>query len=303
MSGDRPIVMDLTLLNGTPKGVIRLMLRNREGIVFKIPRNYANQLTQLLSKTGSITCLDKSCVYILFGLDDLGKQPMAYIGETDTIATRLLNHCYNQKSFWNSALVFCRNDYDFGKEAVYYIETQLIDRAVKVKQYRIDNAVKTQYPAINDSNRIVADDFIENIFILTETLGYSIFEAKSTIEVSMTQDGVPFFVIVRNNIIAKGQPVGDGKKFVVFKGSTICPEVAQSLLPAIKNNRENLIARGAIVNNQFTEDVLFTASSTAAGVVCGCTISGPEAWNIPLPDGSYKTLKRYREEQGDLETN
>jgi hypothetical protein len=163
--------------------------------------------------------------------------------------------------------------------------------------------MKTQYPAINDSNCIVADDFIENIFILTETLGYSIFEAKSAIDVSMTQDGVPFFVITRNGVNAKGQPVGDGKKFVVFKGSTICPETAQSLLPAIKSNRESLIARGAIVGNVFMEDVLFTASSTAAGVVCGCTTSGPETWYIPLPDGNYKTLKRYREEQGDLETD
>jgi hypothetical protein len=35
---------------------------------------------------------------------------MAYIGETDAIAPRLLNHLYGQKSFWSSALVFCRNE-------------------------------------------------------------------------------------------------------------------------------------------------------------------------------------------------
>jgi hypothetical protein len=301
MAEGRPIVMDLTLLNGTSKGLIRLMLRNREGIAFKVPRDYVNQLSRYLSATGSTTCLDKSCIYILFGLNDLGK-PKAYIGETDTIAARFSNHC-SQKSFWHSALVFCRNDHDFGKESVYYIETQLIDLAVKAKQYRIDNKTKTQYPAINDSNRIVADDFIESIFILTGTLGYSIFETVSATDVSMTQDGVPFFVITQNGVDAKGQPVGDGKKFVVFKGSTIYPEVSPSLLPAIKSNREGLIERGAIVNNQFTEDILFTASSTAAGVICGSTVSGPRTWYIPLPDGNYKTLKKYREEQGDFGTD
>jgi hypothetical protein len=295
MTENKRIVMDLLLLDGVANGIIRLMLRNREGIAFKIPRNYANQLSQKLPEIGCETCRDKSCVYILFGSNTSG-HVMAYIGETDDITNRLINH-YSGKLFWDTAIVFCRNDNDFGKDSIRYIETYLIEFANRIGRYRIENSTKNQYPHINESNRIVAEDFIESVKILAGTLGYPIFEARQIIsEATAIAEDLPVFVITRGGAIeAKGQPTSGG--FVVFKDSQVYPVMTRSIPKPIKYARKRLIRRGVIVENRFVKDFVFSSSSTAASVIWGGSMSGGTTWGIPLPDGSYKTLKLYFEEQ------
>jgi len=301
---NQPILMHLCLLNGTANGAIQLMLRNREGIAFKIPKSKATKFLPNLPETGSETCRDKAYVYILFGENEKD-QPIAYIGETDNITSRIANHCTN-KEFWKDAVVFCRNDNDFGKEHIYYIETRLIEIATQIGRYQIENATITQLPHINATNRIVADDFIESIKLLAGTLGYPIFEPlrAAVLKPSTTQttvEGTPIFVITKGGTLnAKGQPTNEG--FVVFEGSTISPTETASIPLSAKRKREELEEQRVVVDNCFTRDTLFNTSTAAAAVICGASVNGLDWWGIPNSDGTYKTLKVYNTEQSNAET-
>ncbi|MDR3181729.1 MAG: GIY-YIG nuclease family protein [Planctomycetaceae bacterium] len=298
MTDIRPIVMDLCLLDGTVTGAIHLTLRNREGMAFKIPRSRAAKFLPTLPDKGSETCRDKACVYILFGEDDKDR-PMVYIGQSDCdIAVRLANHRVS-KDFWKYAVVFCRNDTDFSKTHIYYIETRLIEIATQMGRYQIANKPITQNPHINEHNRIVADDFIESIKLLAGTLGYPLFEPLRAVIpplITTPSETPDVFVITKGGTLdAKGQPTSEG--FVVFEKSTISPTVTESIPASTKRLREELTEQGVIADNRFTRDHLFNTPSAAAAVICGASVNGLEWWGIPNDDGTYKTLKAYNTER------
>jgi hypothetical protein len=135
------------------------------------------------------------------------------------------------------------------------------------------------------------EEFIQNIKILTNTLGHKVFEEKREIKPSHLQAKETFFIKAVRGADAQGQPTSDG--FVVYKGS----KISSSTVPSMSSNfiklREQLLDSGAIVNNneilQFPEDFVFTSPSTAAAIVLGRNANGLTEWK--QKDGT--TLKDF----------
>jgi predicted type IV restriction endonuclease len=76
---------------------------------------------------------------------------------------------------------------------------------------------------------------------------------------------------------ATGVGVNDGKKFVVFKGSTAA-FCSSGFLGSYSNLRKKLVDNKSLVllNDKwiFSEDVEFDSMSAAASVLCGCSMNG-----------------------------
>jgi len=312
----------MSLQEGTPNGVIRLANRNRRGIAYKIPRNRLGFLKRLQGeqdrqmregKLPDDTCIGKGCVYILFGRttdeaderfeeEDKYKEGIAYIGKSMNIQSRLSNHD-TKKDYWNEVVVLCRTDHDFNDGHVLYVEGQLIDIAKRCDRFTIKNDPRQENneKTISSDDRPVADDFIDDIKILVEMLGYKIFSPKregaavqSSVQLE-TCDAVPiFYIITRDGIEAKGQPTNDG--FVVFAGSDVSPMEADRCPERIKELRNSLKVAGIISDNKFTRDMIFKKPSPAACVIYGGSVSGNAAWSLPLDsDVSPRDCKRWLE--------
>ena len=73
-----------------------------------------------------------------------------------------------------------------------------------------------------------------------------------------------------------GEQTSEG--FLVFKGSKVADSVTPSLSTSFKNFRDELLRKEIIVNNQFTEDFIFSSPSYAAAIVMGRNANGLTEW-------------------------
>ncbi|MFC7348566.1 GIY-YIG nuclease family protein [Chryseobacterium zhengzhouense] len=262
------------LIDGEPNGRLTCELSNWTGKAFKIPRNKIKVSTDR-------TELESTGIYILFGKSTDNKD-LAYIGEGEEIYKRIIQHV-SGKDFWNEAVVFISKDENLNKAHVKYLENRLYEIAKKVNRYNLDNSNIPTRSSISESDRAEMEEFIENIKLLTNTLGYKIFEEliheNQTIEEQVNNT---FYIRATRGANAQGQITNEG--FVVLKDSEIADSVTTSLNQSIINFRQRLIDEQKIVNINnkliFTEDYLFSSPSTAAAIVMGRSANGLTEWRL-----------------------
>ncbi|MBL7880846.1 MAG: GIY-YIG nuclease family protein, partial [Chryseobacterium gambrini] len=183
----------------------------------------------------------------------------------------------------NEVIVFISKDDNLNKAHIKYLENRLYETAKKVNRYDLVNSNIPTKPSISESDRAEMEEFTENIKLLTNTLGYKIFEEliheNQTFE---EQEKNTFYIRATRGANAKGQITNEG--FVVLKGSEIADTVTTSLDQSIINFRQRLIDEQKIINTHnklvFTEDYLFSSPSTAAAIVMGRSANGLTEWKL-----------------------
>ena len=83
-------------------------------------------------------------VYFLFGeIDEIGKHKV-YIGEAETLLTRIKQH-NSSKDFWNTAICFISEKRNINKAHIKYLENYCCDQAKKINKCELENStVPTQ---------------------------------------------------------------------------------------------------------------------------------------------------------------
>ncbi len=219
-------------------------------------------------------------VYILFG--DKNGDPYAYIGESENVYNRLVQHLSN-KDFWNETLVFVRNDNSFNKGNIRYLENCLYEKAKEAKRSTIDNRKKTTESPLTEYEISEMEEVLDIIEMITSTLGYKIFNKVVTEKDVKVND---IYYINSIGLKAMGTQTSDG--FIVFEGSQSNGEFKKASSKSLRNKWEQLRTEN-IVNkeNIFSKDTLFLSPSTAAAMVLGRNANGLTEWKNK--DG--KTLK------------
>lgn len=262
------------LIDGEPNGRLTCELSNWTGKAFKIPRNK-------IKISVDRSELESTGIYILFGKSS-DNQDLAYIGEGEEIYKRITQHV-SGKDFWNEVIIFISKDENLNKAHVKYLENRLFEIAKKVNRYNLDNSNIPTRSSISESDRAEMEEFIENIKLLTNTLGYKIFE-ELIHENQTKEDQInnTFYIRATRGANAQGQITNEG--FVVLKNSEIADSVTSSLNQSIINFRQKLIDEQKIININnkliFTEDYLFGSPSTAAAIVMGRSANGLTEWRL-----------------------
>ncbi|MDR6158023.1 hypothetical protein QF023_001539 [Chryseobacterium sp. SLBN-27] len=262
------------LIDGEPNGRLTCELSNWTGKAFKIPRNKIKISADRLE-------LESTGIYILFGKSTNNKD-LAYIGEGEEVYKRIIQQV-SGKDFWNEVIIFISKDENLNKAHVKYLENKLYEIAKKVNRYDLINSNIPTKSSISESDRAEMEEFIENIKLLTNSLGYKIFEELIHENQSVEEQiNNTFYIKATRGANAKGQITNEG--FVVLKGSEIADSVTSSLNQSIINLRQRLIDEQKIVviNNKFvfTEDYLFSSPSTAAAIVMGRSANGLTEWRL-----------------------
>jgi hypothetical protein len=267
------------LIDGDPNGRMSCELSNWSGKAYKIPRIKIKD------------CLDRgdlgsTGVYLLLGKDEEGKD-LVYIGEAESILKRLGQHLI-QKDFLNEAIVFISKDENLNKAHIKYLENRLHDIAKTANRYKLENNITPTQSSISESDRAEMEEFIENIKMLSSTLGHKVFEEKREIGIKQKQN--IFYIKAARGADAQGEPTSEG--FVVFKGSKATGTTVPSFQHFI-NLRQRIINEGILIqsgeNLEFKEDHIFSSPSSASSVILGRNSNGLTEWK--LNDG--KTLKEF----------
>ena len=263
------------LVDGDPNGRMTCELSNWTGKALKIPR-------KKIKESSDRPELENTGIYILFGKSDKSEnKELAYIGEAEGVYNRLNDHLA-RKDFWNEALVFMSKDENLNKAHIKYLESRLHEIAKKVNRYDLENGNIPTRSTISESDRAEMEEFLENIKLLVNALGYKIFEELRKDQTVEEQINNTFYIDAARGANAKGQMTNEG--FVVLKDSEIVTSPTSAFPQNLIKLRQSLIDDEVIVqvNNKlvFREDYLFSSPSAAAAVVMGRSANGLTEWKL-----------------------
>lgn len=277
--------IELFLVNGTADSLITAELSNWNGKAIKIPR-----IEVASCKRDDIT---QAGVYFLFCKENDGSDSV-YIGEAENVKERLVQHLRDyqsekEKYYWNTAVIFIGRD--LNKALIRYLENRFVDLARSSKRYHVLTKNTYRNTVMKESQIAVMEEFVDNVKILIDVLGYKVLEPVSKPETSPEENaddgGKKNRFYLERNIknVGKVEAVGmrTTEGFVVLQGSTISPMCDDTISATLKEQR----SKANIVDHILQEDVLFSSPSYAAVFVIGKSANGLTSWKSD--DG--RTLK------------
>lgn len=271
--------IELFLVNGTADSLITAELSNWNGKAIKIPR-----IEVAACDRDDIT---QAGVYFLFCKEDDGTDSV-YIGEAENVKERLVQHLRDyqsekEKYYWNTAVIFVGRD--LNKALIRYLENRFVEIARNSKRYLVLTKNTYRNTVMKESQIAVMEEFVDNVKILINALGYKVLEPVAQVESLSTEDDEVLYLITAS-ANASGKVTTEG--FVVFEGATLNEKTStKSLSAGMLKLRQKLFASEKVKDLKTTEDILFSSSSAAADFVLGYSASGPQTWKTK--DG--RTLK------------
>jgi hypothetical protein len=283
LANPRPFNIRIFVAEGLADGLRLVEKSNWVGLGVICPRGRYAAVKQREEFTAS-------GVYILTGSDDQSDLPLVYIGEAETVRSRLDSH-YAKKEFWQQAIVFTTRGDPLNKAEVQYLEARLVELATTHKRCRLDNANTPQRPTLSEADQAQVEGYLDEVLSLLPVLGVLAFEstgAPAADRQTFNWNGTGWS--------ARGFETNTG--FVVLKGSIARDSTVPSMSFGLKN-RQSLIDNGIIAANDegllFTVDHEFSSPSQAATIVAGRNTNGREAWK----DDRGITLKEYQQREAD----
>lgn len=256
--------IELFLLDGDPNERIICSLSNWDGMCFKIPKTKIKDSKDRneLRNTG---------VYILFNKNE--DNSVAYIGEAENIYERLLQHL-SKKDFWNECLAFIKKDNSLNKAHIKFLENYLYKCAKEANRYNIENSTIPTQSSISESDFATMEEFAYYIKMLTNILGYKIFE--NLIDNNKYKEDEIYYI---NSVGLKATGIQTSEGFVVMKGSQSSNTFKTASTPSLKSHWENLRNKKIVDENGFfITNYLFSSPSLAAAMVLGRNANGLTEW-------------------------
>jgi hypothetical protein len=279
--------IQIFLPHGEPRGVRIAEITTRIVQAVQVPRARLDRVMQRPE-------LDHIGAYFLFGESDEKAKPVAYVGQTEDLRTRLKNH-HNSKEFWTAAVLLVSKTDSFTLAHIRYLEWYAIKQATEAGRYALDNGNAAGRPYITEPMEADVLDAFDTGSVLLSTLGFPLFEplvGKAAADLEQKT-----FYCSGPDAKGVGRMVADG--FVVLKGSVARAESVASAHKYISTRRQGMVAAGALVPEgsslRFTDDYLFDSPSGAAMLVLGRTANGWIEWKTT--DG--RTLKEVEQLEVD----
>ena len=262
--------IELFLANGTADSLITAELSNWNGKAIKIPRIEVSDCKRDDIKGAG--------VYILFCKEE-DDSDSVYIGESETIQERLNQHIrdYNadkEKFYWTTAVIFLGRD--LNKALIRYLEDRFVQIARESKRYKVLTKNTYGKTVMKESQTAAMEEFIDNVRILINALGYKVLEPTVHNDPNSSVDDETLFLNL-GNASGKGMVTTEG--FVLFAGAVLNEKTSEkSLSKGATTLRKKHLASNKVKDYVTTEDILFSSSSAAADFVTGYSVSGPATW-------------------------
>ena len=204
------------------------------------------------------------------------------------------------------ALIITTASDDLNKAHVKYLESRLVEQALKVGTVPLENGNTPPRSSLSEAGVANMDEFLDTPFIVFPALGLEIFTERrrpdppSSIVVVASS---PRFMLETKKNGVRALAELRGGEFVVLKGSSArndwegagmhdfgYAELHRKLVAS------GVIQRGPLVAT-FTDNYAFASPSAAAAVVNGRPANGRLEWKI---EGSKKTFGEWDREQLEI---
>ena len=285
------------LKEGTVTGIKLAEVVNLTIQAFSCPRNKLLDLNKYFSNESN-----RPGIYFLIGIDDKTNNDKVYIGEAENVWERLKTHDI-KKDFWNEVILFTSKDENLTKSHVKYLESRLITISNMSKRYQLENSNSPSLTSLPLPDKDAMEDFIQNIKLLTGTLGHKFLETpllsndlNSNSVIPKTEENS--LIEIKENMLfelnvkgVKAKAIQTDEGVVVLENSEISETASKNY--GYKTLREKLIEDNIIINNKFAKNYLFQSPSAAAAVIVGYSINGRNTWK----NNNGKSLKEIEENE------
>lgn len=169
-----PFTIRIFVPDGDPEGVRVIDRMNWTGLGIIFPREkwLTTKQRPEFSRTG---------LYVLSGYEKSEDElPTIYIGEGDVIRNRIDSH-YQNKDFWDRAIVFTASNNSLNKAHVKWLEYALVNRALQAKRSILENGTEPQEPSLSEAERADTDAFLNEILQILPLVGLRAFEIPKAV--------------------------------------------------------------------------------------------------------------------------
>ncbi len=265
----------LFLPTDDPQGLKVAEVSNWSGKALAAPRS---AIRELLARRE----MNQPGMYCLTGADTKTNRLTAYIGEAETLSSRLRSHL--DRDFWVQACTFLSKDDNLTKSHTRYLEGRLIEEAPKAGRWDLANS-QSSGAKLSEANRAEMEGFFERVTQLLPLLGCDLFgPAPEAVRQPL--------VCEIKGLRAFGYRTPGG--FLVLKNSEAIAELRPSAAkhaPWIALLQRQLIRDGVLVPSGeklvFARDMEFPSPSRAAALIRGGNANGQTEWR----DAEGSTLK------------
>jgi hypothetical protein len=269
--------INIFIPDSNPRGVKICDIQNSIVKAIYIPRNKLEEVTNRED-------LKKPGIYFIFGLNEESMKPLAYIGEAETLITRLKQHNIS-KDFWNTAICFVSEKNNINKAHIKYLESLACLEASRIGKCDLENSTSPTQSSLTEQDEDFVLSFYDDLKVLLTTLGYPIFEESM-------REKKDVFICKGKDAYAEGEYTENG--MTVFKGSKIRASHTKGLGSSVKQ-KEIMIEKGLLQLNGesylLSEDFTFTSPSSASGTILGRSSNGWTDWKT---EGGETLDERYR---------
>ena len=293
--------LKLFLVDGTPTGVISAELGNWSGKAVVAPRAALPELVRRdeASRTG---------VYLLLGADpESPGRTLVYVGESDTVKTRLTDHDADEtKEFFSRVCLIVSKDQNLTKAHGRYLESRLMALIETAARAQLVNDTRPDSKGLPEAEIADMEGFLSEIEVLLPVLGFDVLRPARDAEDETTgEDAGPTFVFTQAGTDARAREIGG--EFVVLAGSLARVEETASCPASVQARRRQLLEDGAIAEEsdgkmfRFVRDVAFGSPSGAGSAVYGGAVNGQIHWKDAASGKSYGELRagRFAAARGD----
>jgi len=279
-----PKTLQVFLPEGTPAGIQVAELTTRIVQAVSVPRTHLKQFQGRPESQYVGT-------YFLFGGEDDGSKPLAYIGQTEDLKQRLRQHDAS-KEFWTTAVILVSRTQSFTQAHIKWLEWHSIAQAKEANRYQLTNGNEGSEPFVTEAIQADLWEIFETGSLLLQSLGYPVFEPL--ISRKSPKDKKDFWYLSRRGAKATATFTSEG--IVVHKDSACSKDFTPSAKDApFAKRRETMVADGVLQKTPkglvFMEDYMFQSPSGAASVVSGAHSNGWIEWKN-AEGKSMKDVKR-----------
>jgi len=198
---------------------------------------------------------------------------VAYIGESENVATRLRNH-HKEKKDWKVAVVFTTTSKEnqLTKADIKYLESYCYQKALETNRYDVNQNQPTR-SFVHEAREADLMDMFNSISNLLTFMGFPIFVPKVNEDEMRTTDHL-YYITNRGS---NGTAIYSQDGMTVLKGSQTASKPTKSF-PHTKLYNE--LKESGVIDEKgiFTKDYTFSSPSSAAAIICLASANGWTMW-------------------------
>ncbi|WP_099973970.1 DUF4357 domain-containing protein [Lactobacillus terrae] len=262
----KPFAINTSFPMGDPTGFRFSEIMTRPIQAFYISRNNLKEVIE------SRTELSRSGVFVL--VDNFSSnltRRNVYLGQSENVGESILDHNTQGEDWWDIVIAFVVNDksHQLTKEEDIYLQRYMYKQAKNVDIANILNTELPKKPFLTESSKYALADIFENIDMLLQSFGYSLFtdympEDEESSYLRFNERGSEAF----------GKYTSEG--MVVKRGSRISSEKPLDNFNGLL--LKNLMNDGVIKEDIFDTDFVFSNPSVAANILAKSDVNGWLTW-------------------------